>query len=68
MRERLRALAADIPIDKFDTLLHDLAPDELRQLQLYVARRFDVARRMPPIVLWRIRRKGETAWRRLTER
>ncbi|MDO8847684.1 MAG: glycosyltransferase [Coriobacteriia bacterium] len=68
VRERLRALATDIPIDTFDTLLHDLAPDELRQLELYVARRVDVARRMPPIVLWRIRRKGETAWRRLTGR
>jgi glycosyltransferase involved in cell wall biosynthesis len=67
--ERLRALgSAEIDAERFERKLHELTPDEARQLRRYVARRLDVARRMPPIVLWRIRRKGERAWRRLAER
>lgn len=68
-RERLRALATtDLTTERFEQLLHDMTPGEVRQLRGYLARRLDVARRMPPIVLWRIRRRGERAWRRLTER
>ena len=69
VRERLKELAStDVSLDSFETLLHDLAPDEINELQAYVARRVDIARRMPPVVLWRIRRKGESAWKRLTAR
>jgi glycosyltransferase involved in cell wall biosynthesis len=69
VRERLRVLAtSDIPTDRFEQRLHEFEPDDLRQLRRYVARRIDIARTTPPIVLWRIRRRGESAWRRLTER
>jgi glycosyltransferase involved in cell wall biosynthesis len=69
VRERLRALAlADIPTDRFEQLLHDLAPEELAQLRRYISRRIDIARTTPPIALWRIRRKGDRRWRRPEER
>lgn len=68
VRERLRALAAaDTPADRFEQLLHDLEPDELRQLRLYISRRVEIARTTPPIALWRIKRKGESRWRRPEE-
>jgi len=67
VRERLRSLAAwSIPPTRFERLLRDLTTEDLRHLHDYVSRRVDVARRMPPIVLWRIRKQGERTWRHLT--
>jgi glycosyltransferase involved in cell wall biosynthesis len=69
VRERLRVLAAaDIPMDRFEQSLHDLSPDDLRQLRQYLARRIDIARSTPPIMPGRIRRKGERAGGSLPKR
>jgi len=67
VRERLRVLASEgTPAERFEQLLHDLTPDDVRQLHRYVMERLDTARRMPPVVLWRIRKRGERVWRQLT--
>ncbi len=67
--DRLKEMAeTDISSEHFEQVLHDLTPAEMKELHRYVTRRLDIARRMPPIVLWRLRRKGERAWRRLTAR
>lgn len=65
--ERLRAFGeSEVSSAGVEQVLGGLAPEELRQLHEYVTRRLDVARRMRPVVLRRIRRRGERAWRRIT--
>lgn len=64
--ERLRLLGeTEISPEAIDRLLIEFAPDEVNELRAYVERRVDVARRMPPVILRRIRRRGERAWRRI---
>lgn len=66
--ERLRRLGeTEMGIDAIEQRLRELTPDEIHELRAYVERRVDVARRMPPIVLRRVRRRGERLWRRLTD-
>jgi glycosyltransferase involved in cell wall biosynthesis len=66
-RERLRAIGeTELSPEAIEAALRDLAPGEVRELHIYVSRRLDVARRMPPIVLRRIRRTGDQLWRAIT--
>jgi len=66
--DRLRNLGSTAPgPDAIETRLAALAPEELRDLHRYLTRRVDVARRMPPIVLRRIRRAGEKLRRELAD-
>lgn len=66
--ERLRALGeAELPLERLEQLIRQLEPEELHELREVVAHRMDVARRMPRVMLWRARRMGDKAWRRLTE-
>jgi glycosyltransferase involved in cell wall biosynthesis len=52
--------------ERIEELLAQITPEELRSLHEYVSHRADRARRMQPIVLRRIRRRGEQVWTRLT--
>lgn len=65
--ERLRLLGeTEFTAETVRRLLEDLAPDEIAELSAYVRARVDTARRMRPIVLRRIRRRGESIWRKIT--
>ncbi len=65
--ERLSRLGAtEITTEGIERLLRGFAPEEIVSLHDYVSRRADRARRMPPIVLRRMRRRGERAWSKLT--
>lgn len=68
--ERLRELGeAEVTagVERIEERLRALEPEEIRELRHYVKRRLSVARRMPPIVLRRVRRAGDRAWRRITD-
>jgi len=66
-RERLKRLGdTEISPESIERLLRELAPDEITELRSYVRGRIDVARRMPPVVLRRIRRTGDRIWRGIT--
>lgn len=65
--ERLRLLGdREISPEAIRRMLDEFAPDEIAELHAYVSRRLDTARRMRPIVLRRIRRRGESIWRKIT--
>jgi hypothetical protein len=65
--QRLRALGnADVSPEAIEPLLRDLTVDEMRAVRAYMSRRLDRAKRMGPIVVWRIRRRGDDAWKRLS--
>ncbi len=66
--EKLKSLGSTAAgPEAVDARLERLAPEELRALHRYLTRRADIARRMPPIVLRRVRRAGERIVRTLAD-
>ncbi len=65
---RLRQLGdTELSVDAVQRLLDEWTPDEVHELRSYLTGRIDEARRMSPIVIRRIRRRGDRIWRRLTD-
>lgn len=65
--DRLRSIAdAEFSFSAIEGRLAEMTPAELHELQDYVLGRIELTKRMRPIVLRRIRRKGESIWRRVT--
>lgn len=65
--ERLRKLGdTEVTPAAIERALAELEPEEIRELRGYIRLRADRARRMPPIVLRRVRRTGDRAWEWLT--
>jgi glycosyltransferase involved in cell wall biosynthesis len=65
--ERLGRLGdVGVSSEALEALLHDLTPQEIRDLRAYVTARIDRTRRMRPIVIRRIRRTGDRIWHQLT--
>ncbi|MCL4554876.1 MAG: hypothetical protein M1565_07090, partial [Actinobacteria bacterium] len=65
--ERLRRLSdSALSPEAIDKLLAEFAPGELGELRAYVRKRADMALRMPPIVLRRIRERSKDIWERMT--
>lgn len=57
----------EVPSDSIERLLTNAAPDSVRELRAYLGGRLDLAKRMRPVVLRRMRRRGERIWRDLTQ-
>jgi len=65
--ERLRLLGdTEISPESIDRLLAEFAPDEVNELRAYVGERIEGARKMPPMMLRRMRVSGKRTWRKIT--
>ncbi len=79
MGEPLKLLSADtiefmrllgdteVSSDSIERLLAEMAPGSVGELRQYLGGRLELAKRMRPVVLRRMRRRGERIWRDLAE-
>ena len=63
--EQLRALGEATTPESIELRLRELEPQELAELRHYVRERIEYTRRVGPVVVWRIRRRGDRLWRRI---
>ncbi len=63
--ENLRAVGEAPSPESIERHLRELEPQELAELRHYVRDRIAYTRRLGPVVVWRIRRRGDKLWRRI---